>query len=225
MEDKKTLWNSKQKTLKEIIMKPDRFEEAIKLCLEQHSMMHSSEMSNLNTVTFEDEVWDGLDEDTFRTSVNKKGRTVAYGMWHSARIEDMTMNILAADSVQVIDEDNWIKKLNSEIYDTGNELTPPEILKFSSTINMKELYNYRIAVGKRTQEIITNLKCGDMKKKVKPEGLKKILEIGAVADVESANWLIDFWGKKNIAGLLLMPATRHLLVHINESIDARKIKK
>ena len=39
---------------------------------------------------------------------------------------------------------------------------------------------------------------------------------GAV--VEEARWLTDYWGKKTFSGLLLMPATRHNLVHLNESM-------
>lgn len=30
---------------------------------------------------------------------DKKGRTIAYGLWHLARIEDITMNILVADEI------------------------------------------------------------------------------------------------------------------------------
>lgn len=52
--------------------------------------------------------------------------------------------------------------------------------------------------------------------------MQRILDEGAVRNVEAANWLIDFWGKKNVAGILLMPITRHHVVHINESMSAKK---
>jgi hypothetical protein len=41
-------------------------DEALKLCLELHAMVHSSEMSLTKAATFEDELWEGLDEKTFR---------------------------------------------------------------------------------------------------------------------------------------------------------------
>lgn len=96
-----------------------------------------------------------------------------------------------------------------------------EILEFSKNISMQELRNYRIAVGRRTREIIQGLKPCDLKRKFDDITLKRIFDIGAVSKHEKASWLVDFWGRKNVAGILLMPATRHHIVHINESINAR----
>jgi hypothetical protein len=42
------------------------------------------------------------------------------------------------------------------------------------------------------------------------------MDEGAV--VEAAQGLIDYWGRRNIAGLLLMPATRHNFIHLNEAL-------
>lgn len=225
MDEKRTLWNSRQKLLREMLSKTSKFDEAIELCLEQHAMVHTSEMSGIKDITFEDELWEGLDEATFRMMTNKKERTIAYGLWHCTRIEDIAMNILVADEEQVINKDSWLQRVNSKIQDTGNAMNGEEILKFSQSINLDELRNYRIAVGRKTRDIIQSLKSEDLKRKVKSEGLQRILDEGAVLDVEGANWLIGFWGKKNVAGTLLMQATRHHFVHINESMRAKKKNK
>jgi hypothetical protein len=221
MDSRRSLWNERQTYLREILLKPNKFDEAIKICLEQHSMVHSSEMSGTNVETFEDELWKDLDDTTFRSAIGVKGRTVAYGIWHSTRIEDITMNILVACSNQVIDSDNWLSKINSSIYDTGNEMNAGEILEFSKKINIQELRNYRIAVGRRTREIIQGFKPTDLKRKFDNITLKKIFDIGAVSKHETASWLVGFWGRKNVAGILLMPVTRHHTVHINESLNAK----
>lgn len=60
------------------------------------------------------------------------------------------------------------------------------------------------------------MKAEDLKKRVEAERLQRIKVEGAV--VEEARWLTDYWGKKTFSGLLLMPATRHNLVHLNESM-------
>ena len=52
--------------------------------------------------------------------------------------------------------------------------------------------------------------------------LNRILNEGGVLDVEGSRWLLDFWGKKNVAGLILMPVTRHQLVHLNDSMKIKK---
>ena len=131
------------------------------------------------------------------------------------------MNILVAYSNQVIDSDNWLIRINSNIYDTGNEMKPDEILQFSSNINMQELRNYRITVGRRTREIIQGFKPSDLKRRFDDIKLKKIFDIGAVSKDEAAGWLVDFWGRNNVAGILLMPVTRHHVVHINESLNTK----
>ena len=58
-----------------------------------------------------------------------------------------------------------------------------------------------------------------MKIKVKKEQMEKIYKCGGVLD--TSTWLLDFWGKKNIYGLIMMPITRHQIVHLN---DCFKIK-
>lgn len=216
------IWNSNLKCLREIFTRKDKIEESKSLFLMLHSMVHSSDMSGINEKTFEDELWEGLDENKFKTSTNEKGRTIAYGIWHSTRIEDITMNILVDGGIQVLNSGNWKEKINSKISDTGNALNEEEILEFSKSINMQELKNYRIAVGRKTQEIVKKLTYEDMKKKFDKVQLKRIIDEGAVLDVEASNWLIDFWGKKNVAGILLMPGTRHHIVHLNESFRAKK---
>jgi hypothetical protein len=222
MDSQKDLWGSKQKLLRSILLKLDKFEEAIKLCLEQHAMVHSSEMSQINTVTFEDELWEGLDETTFRTMPTVKDETIAWSLWHLTRIEDITMSILVADEAQVINTDNWLEKMNVRVCDTGNSMTDKEIIDLSSKINMQELRKYRIAVGRMTREAIRKFQPADLKRKMEPARLQRVLDEGAVLNINDANWLIDFWGRKNVAGILLMPITRHHMVHINESMRLKK---
>jgi hypothetical protein len=41
-------------------------------------------------------------------------------MWHSARIEDMTLSVLVNNSNQLINE--YIDSIGSSIYSTGHEL-------------------------------------------------------------------------------------------------------
>lgn len=221
MDSSRALWGENQKRLRSMLLKSGDFEKAMELCLKQHALVHLSEVSGCKTVTFEDELWDGLKEETFRKKPSQKDDTIAWDLWHIARIEDITMNLLVAEEGQVINSCDWIKRMKATVCDTGNAMNHEEIIKFSEAIDIEELKNYRIAVGKRTREIIKSLKSEDLKKKVSEASLKRVLEEGAVLEVEESRWLIDFWGRKNTAGILLMPVTRHNLVHIN---DALRIK-
>ena len=89
-------------------------------------------------------------------------------------------------------------------------------MSLSKSLVVQELLNYRNEIGKRTRQIVKNLLPNDMKRKVSPQGLEKILLEGGVTKQEESMWLLDFWGKKDIAGILLMPPTRHVMLHIND---------
>ena len=215
-------WNPKQTRLRDIIKKEGDFQEAIELCLNLHSMVHMPEVSESGEYSFLEEVLSGVSDDGFKNYSASKGRTMAYNIWHITRIEDICANILIADDIQVIDTDNWLKKTKSIIKDTGNALTAEEIAEFSAAVSREELMNYRAAVGKKTREIIKNLTFKDMKRKMNEKSLQRILDEKSVSEKPEAVWLVEFWGKKTVAGLLLLPITRHHVMHIN---DCLKIKK
>ena len=64
------------------------------------------------------------------------------------------------------------------------------------------------------------LPVGAFRNKVDPAGLELLLDEGAVN--EGSRWLLDYWGGLTLGGLLLMPPTRHGLVHINEALSVKK---
>jgi hypothetical protein len=225
MKDKRKLWNQNQKNLKEIILNTMKFDEAINLFLMQHAMVHSSGTSEVSDMTLEDSLWHSLDYLKAKTVVGVKNRTIAYGIWHSTRIEDITMNILIADEDQVLSTNNWKEKINCPISDTGNSLDAKGILDLTMNANIDALRDYRIEVAKKTRLIVEQLKPIDLKRKMQPNRLKRIITEKAVLDTKESSWLIDFWSRKNVAGILLMPVTRHHMVHINECLIAkRKVK-
>jgi hypothetical protein len=48
------------------------------------------------------------------------------------------------------------------------------------------------------------------------------MENGSLLQHEKSIWLLDFWGKKDILGLIMMPITRHQTFHLD---DCFKIKE
>jgi hypothetical protein len=140
-------------------------------------------------------------------------------MWHIARIEDVTMNMLVAGSPQILHQGGWLERMNISVRDTGNLMDPQDVAKLSATIDVEALRAYRLAVGRRTRQIVQQLQPQALKQMVEPSRLQQVVQEGAV--VQAAGDLIDYWSKRNIAGLLLMPATRHNFVHLNESLNIK----
>lgn len=179
-----------------------------------HSKLHLSESAETapNEV---DALLNDLACDEYRVMPTAKDETIAWSLWHLARIEDITMNILVAGEDQIFNE-NWKKKLNAPIVNTGNSLTDDEIMELSRLLDISALLAYRNAVGKRTYNIVKNFSGVDLTRKVSLQGIDMIRQAGGVTEQKDSFWLLDYWGKKDIAGILLMPPTRHAILHLND---------
>ena len=219
--DGKTL-NEEVKNLKNFFRRAISFDEGIKRFLVMHSKLYRSEMSGIKEPTFEDFLWKGLTEQIARTAINEKNRTILYGLWHSTRIEDITMNMLVNQREQIYHKNNYKQMIHAGIDHTGNSLSPEQIVLMSLKINIKVLCKYRLEVGRTSQTIIKSLTFSDLKRKVDKKDIMRIRTEGAVDDVPSASWLLDFWGKKDVEGIIFMPACRHQLVHLRENFRAKE---
>lgn len=214
-------WNKKQKRLTETIKVPDLFAEIKKLFIEMHSSVHFAEMSGCSEPTLIDQLWAGLQKNEFAIMPTEKDVTIAWDIWHITRIEDLTINILVNGSEQVFN-DEWLARMHTHVTDTANAMNKDEIINFSKSIDIEALKEYRTAVGLQSQKILLKLKSEDMKRKISSEGLTKILEVRGVSEHPDSIWLLDFWSRKDIAGIILMPITRHQIVHINDGFNIKQ---
>lgn len=220
MDRNRNAWNERQKELRLALAEPDAHPQVVELFLSQHAMVHAGVISRSPAPTFEDQVWDGLQPAAARCIPPSCEHSIAWCFWHLSRIEDVAMNMLLAGSPQLLFHAGWFARLNVPYLDTGNGMPPVDVARLGTEIDLGALRLYRQAVGLRTREIVTRLKLEDLKKKVDPARLAWVLADGAVS--EAGGEVIDYWGKLNGAGLLLMPATRHALLHLNEMARIRK---
>lgn len=207
----------KQQTeLRKKLLNEDNYDEAMELFMTQHAMLHSARMAQSGSWSFADYVFSDITEERIRRIPRSSEHSIAWNIWHIARIEDVAMNMLVAGSPQILNQDDWFERMNITVRDTGNAMNEVGVSNLSDTIDIDVLRSYRVSVGRRSRDIVKNLQPEELKHKVDPARLEQVMDEGAV--VEAARGLIDYWSKRNIAGLLLMPATRHNLVHLNESL-------
>jgi hypothetical protein len=95
-----------------------------------------------------------------------------------------------------------------------------QVQELSAQLDILELKNYRTQVGMRTRAIISQLTFENLKEKVDPLRLEKLRQSGSVAG--EAEGLLEYWGGLTIAGLLLMPPTRHTFLHLNEALRIKQ---
>lgn len=152
-------------------------------------------------------------DNLFKELKDYKNENIIWNLWHIMRIEDLIVNILICEKESILNE-KLKNELNISITDTGNSLTKEEIKKFAKNINIKKLKYYSDKISKNTINLIKRLKAEDIKRKINKINLEKI--INGCGVTKDNLWLIDYWGKKDIAGLLLMPLSRHIIVHLNQ---------
>ena len=214
MEPNRKSWNNGQQKLRRGLTAKD-YQNAVNQFLIQHAMVHNKKISHMDVWSFEDELWHGLTDEQFRAIPPKGEHSIAWILFHIARIEDITMNMLVAGTVQVYKRDNWAKKLKSTIHHSANKMDDKSVQQLSSSLDMAALREYRLSVGKKTREIIHQIQPDEFSQKVELVRLEKLLKEGAM--IEDAMEIIDYWSKRTIAGLLLMPPTRHNFLHLNEA--------
>jgi hypothetical protein len=224
MEDKKRPvgWNERQDKLKvftdnqdkwkTLICKKETFVEGRNILLKNHSSVHDKKVYKTNDKTIYDLLWENLKIETCKI-ISKQGTSILWNIWHITRIEDLISNLLIGNKETIFNKEIQ-SQLNIKITDVGNSMTNPEVELLNNNIDIKVLKEYRIKVGKSTKKILETLEYNDLKIKVKPEQIKKITQNGGVVNDPKSIWLLDFWGNKNILGLLKMPITRHHTLHL-----------
>lgn len=214
------------KELSRIIRKDYEIENAKKLFAQIHKQVNHSGLYD-NVTTEADKILCDITDDELAIIPTEDDETIAWSLWHIARIEDITINILAKSGEQIFN-DKWKKKMCAPFADTGNSYGDNKMMRLSKSLNYNELMKYKKAVAESTKEFVMSLKPEDMKRKVNNLDIRRVLTSGGVTTDTNSIWLLEYWGGKDVAGLLLMPPTRHAMMHLNsvgkvkESIRTRK---
>ncbi len=212
-------WQRQQQTFRQCLFSKQH-DEAMRLFLLQHAMIHSAAMSGSDAWSFEDEVFDGLIDAQLRALPAGVTNSIAWLIWHIARIEDVTMNLLVAGCSQVLSEPDWLERLHITRRDVGTSMGDAEVRAISDTIDISAMRAYRLAVGQRTREIVVALPAEEWWKPVDPASIRHLFADDALA--AGAYELTETWGNWKKAGMLTMPASRHSFTHLNEAMRARK---
>ena len=212
--------NNLHKSLRQALSRADDAQPAIRTFLDLHSQLHSRQMAPDTPWSYEDFLLEGLEEAEYRQIPPGEEHSIAWILWHLTRVEDLTMNLLIAGGDQVFEREGWRAKIGSPIKHTGNGTGIEMAEAISSAVDIAALRDYRVSVGIATQGIVNTLTPEDFKRKVSPENIQRILDEGGV--IQEGMDVVVYWSRRDVAGLLLMPPTRHTLVHWNE---ARKLLK
>ncbi|MBQ9887444.1 MAG: hypothetical protein IJM37_11395 [Lachnospiraceae bacterium] len=221
--------NEKYNELKAALDRDD-LEKIRELALEVHAMVHPAQISGKSEKTIADFVLDYMlhgnqnelvPRQIWNTDLHYAGAAtvpICWQFWHTYRIEDLVSNILMVNGQQIFNAE-WQKRIGSCITDTGNALEPDEVIAWGKDINVDELRNYMITVGRNTRRILSELSLEQIKTMVPEERVMRILEEGGVTTDFRSVWLLVFWGRLTIGGMILTPMTSHHMMHLPTSIN------
>jgi hypothetical protein len=222
LEKRRKELNPRQKSLRQALTGDADAAACRQLFLNLHGILHSHDVAPGGPWSYEDLLLADLEDSDRRRVPENEEHSIAWIIWHLSRIEDVTMNMLVADRPQVFEDQGWMSKIHAPIRHTGNAMNQEAVRAFSQALDLRALRDYRVQVGLATRAIVKDLTKDDLSQKVDSDRLDRVLVEGAVH--EDAAGIVAYWGRRTIAGLLLMPPTRHAIVHWNEALRlTRKI--
>lgn len=209
-------WSELNKTMQLQLKKKDSFEAGISTLLELRKLLMKQILQFKEALAVSD-----FSAMPYPNANGYHSKTIAYSLWHIFRIEDIVAHSLIAGDEQVFFRKDYQRRTNSPIITTGNELVKAEIAKFSQKLSLEELYNYITDVDASTTQILKSLTFQNTKEKITDEKRKNLEQLHVVSEDENAYWLVDYWCKKDVNGLLQMPFSRHWIMHIEACLRIR----
>jgi hypothetical protein len=151
--------------------------------------------------TLFDDLLKGLTEPQVRGRPQPGVNTVAWLIWHAARIEDIGVNRFIVDGTQVLD-DGWLRRLDVGRRDVGTGMSDADVDALSARVDLGALRGYWDALTRRTLDVVQTLRGGDLDAVVPADRVKRVCaDEGAVAP--GAEWLTEFWANGRTRGWFL----------------------
>ena len=204
-------WAELNKSIQKNICKRDTFGSAVNDLLDLRKRLADTLIGLRSELSDEQ-----FCECPFMNANGYHNKTVAYSVWHIFRIEDIVAHSVICDGEQIFFSGDYRRRINAPITTTGNELVGREIVDFSRELNIDELYDYAFRVRDDTDLFIKKLSFGDLRGK--PSGNRETIKVKSVGSDANAEWLIDYWFGKDIKGLILMPFSRHWIMHVEAAL-------
>jgi len=219
MNEQQQAWLERQQQLVALLGTQGHEPEALVLALGQHAQVHAASLAPTGLYSFADEVQDGLRDEQMRCRPAGEPNSIAWLLWHCARIEDVTTNLLIASQPQVLEREGWLARLKIPRADVGTGMGDEQVAEVTSQIDLAALQAYRLAVGRNTRQMLQALLPERLQWRVAPAAIQQLL--GADVLSQGAENLAEIWGSWKIGDLVKQPAIRHSFLHLNE---AREIK-
>ncbi len=120
----------------------------LKFFLQRHEVLYDFYIGDL---------WQIIPDPLLRQRPDPRINSIAWNLWHIARVEDATINRFVADQSQVLDEGTWLTRMNLPWRHNSYAMTSVEVDTLNQRVDLSALQGYSGAVAARTRAIVNQL--------------------------------------------------------------------
>lgn len=120
-------------------------------------------------------IWETVPQALMRPRPHPRVNSIAWNLWHAARVEDAAVNRFILDRPQVLDEGNWMARMNAPWRHHGGGVTFAEVDELSQRIDLDALQAYARAVSERTLEAAALLSSADLDETLSEARVRRVI--------------------------------------------------
>ncbi len=160
-------------------------------------------------------IWEEVPETMMRQRPHPRVNSIAWNLWHIARVEDSALNRFVSDRNQVLDDGGWMEKMALPLRHNGFAMTFEEVDQLSQQVDLRALRAYANAVRVRTMEIVSGLELHALDEKLSREYVENILIQEGLAGPRAEGLVENYTGWTKAQCLMNLGLT-HSFHHVGE---------
>jgi hypothetical protein len=184
------------------------------LLLMEHALIHSAAVATAADTQVAEIIWSRTN-DGERRKRPPGHNSIAWIMWHLARVEDVDVNAMLRGEPELLDREVWLPRLGVEARDIGTGASDDEVDVFSQQIDLGALKEYRDAVGRESREWLMEADLGQLDELIDVDARRS--ETPPYFDPERAAWMRSTGGGRQAASFWTWGVIGHSLVHLGEA--------
>jgi hypothetical protein len=140
------------------------------------------------------DIWSSVPQELMRQRPHPRVNSIAWNLWHLARVEDATFNRFITDGVQVLDAGDWQAQMNVPWRHNGGEMTFDEVDELDRRIDLDALAGYAASVEARTRQVAARLDQIDLDAVLDETLLRRVLHDEGLAHARAGGLLQNYLG-------------------------------
>lgn len=138
--------------------------------------------------------WEVVPEALLRKRPFPQTNSIAWNIWHITRCEDAGLNRFVANRQQVLDEGDWMEKMNLPLRHHGSNMTLDEVEQLSQQVHLPALRAYSQAVQKRTRAVIAAIDEIDLSTVLEETQVRPIMTTEGLAHSQAEGFIKNYTG-------------------------------